>query len=140
MTPHPTDALARYVSGSSLGVHRHFDPEIDKLYEEMKFESDPEKRREIAWFIDRFAMDDSECLSFDGGYQSICGGLRGRVSGSPTWSRTNARMEHVFLDFDDLPHARQQGAAAPEWARRTGSRRLETEVREIGDLLPWFRE
>ena len=138
----PADAFDKtYVSGARWGFHRHFDPEIDKLYEDMKFTADPEKRREIAWLIDQLAMNNSGMLVLRWrASEHLRWDFVGGWSGSPAFTSTNARMEHVFLNFDDLSHTREPGTASPQWSPTDWLGPARGQGAAIEQLMPWLRE
>jgi peptide/nickel transport system substrate-binding protein len=104
----PTEAFSKnYVTGAVYGFHRNFTQEMDDLYSQQLFTSDPEERKKIAWEVDRLAMNDSGTLIL---LWTVAEQLRrDYVKGwraAPGARNTVARMEYVWLDKPEFPFSR----------------------------------
>lgn len=104
----PIDAFTRhYTQGAFQQFHRKTIPDLDRLFELQKFETDPEKRKKLAWEMDALAMNDAGMLIV---IWPLTEHLRWNfVKGwtpTPSIRNTNARMEYVWLDLPQLPHSR----------------------------------
>ena len=104
----PTEALAKvYVTGASFGFHAVGDPEIDRLFEEQKFEQDTEKRKKIVWEIERLGAEQAGTLFLV--WKNTERLQRDFVKGwtpSEFWSSTAARSEYVWFNLPELPFSR----------------------------------
>ncbi len=94
------------VSGNYL-LSRHSLPELDKLFEQQKFMADPEARQKVVWEMDTMAMNDAAylILTWSYTYHVRWDFVKGWTH-TPNIRSTNARMDYVWLDFPELPHAR----------------------------------
>jgi hypothetical protein len=82
-------------------------PELDKLFEQQKFMADPEARKKIVWEMDQMAMNDAAylILQWPEFYHVRWNFVKGWTH-TPNIRSTNSRMDSVWLDLPELPHAR----------------------------------
>ena len=81
-------------------------PEVDKLFEQQKFITDPEERKKIVWEMDKLAINDSAflILHWTDSHHIRWNFIKGWTA-TPNARSTNARMDYVWLDLPELPHA-----------------------------------
>jgi peptide/nickel transport system substrate-binding protein len=97
----------QYVSGAIWGFHDNFFPEMDALYQKQLFLADFEERKQIAWEMDKFLTENSGMIVL--AWHNSEHIRRDYVMGwymDPGWISTNARMETIWLDRDELPFSR----------------------------------
>jgi peptide/nickel transport system substrate-binding protein len=104
----PIDTFGQlFVTKGGRWYQRHSVPEIDKLYEQQKFIADPEERKKVIWAMDKLAMNDAAYLVlhwFE--WHHVRWDFVKGWTITPDIRSTNARMDSVWLDFPELPHAR----------------------------------
>jgi peptide/nickel transport system substrate-binding protein len=104
----PIDAFGQlFVTKGGRWYQRHSIPEIDKLYEKQKFIANPEERKKVIWEMDKLAMNDAAYLVlhwFE--WHHVRWDFVKGWTITPDIRSTNARMDSVWLDFSELPHAR----------------------------------
>src|SRR5712692_3546780 len=104
----PTDSFGQlFVTKGGPLYQRRALPELDKLFEQQKFMADPEARQKVAWEMDTMAMNDAAylILTWSYTYHVRWDFVKGWTH-TPNIRSTNARMDYVWLDFPELPHAR----------------------------------
>ena len=88
-------------------VPRRSLPEVDQRYEQQKFMADPEARKKTVWEMDKSVRHDSASLIlhwFDM-YHARWNLVKGWMA-TPNIRSTNARIDNIWLDPPELPHAR----------------------------------
>ena len=104
----PIDSFGQlFVTNGGRWYQRHSLPELDKLFEQQKFMADPEARKKVVWEMDSMAMNDAAylILIWSNTYHVRWNFVKGWTH-TPNIRSTNARMDYVWLDFPELPHAR----------------------------------
>ena len=100
----PTDTFAKtMVTGADFGFHRFSNPEIDALYAKQVFMVDKEERKQVAWEIDRLAVDDSGFIILYWAVSELLTWefVKGWRRNPSFWGQTDMRLEHVWLDLPD---------------------------------------
>jgi peptide/nickel transport system substrate-binding protein len=104
----PIDTFGQwFVTKGGRWYQRHSLPELDKLYEQQKFIADPEERRKVIWEMDKLAINDAAYLIlhwFD--LHHVRWDFVKGWTITPDIRSTNARMDYVWMDLPELPHAR----------------------------------
>src|SRR5215475_8403549 len=104
----PIDSFGQwFVTGGGRWYQRHSLPELDTLFEQQKFTPDPEARKKLIWAMDKLAMNDAAYLIlhwFD--LNHVRWNFVKGWTLTPNVRSTNARMDYVWLDLPELPHAR----------------------------------
>ena len=104
----PIDTFGQwFVTKGGRWYQRRSLPELDKLYEQQKFIADPEERKKVIWEMDKLAMNDAAYLVlhwFD--LHHVRWDFVKGWTITPDIRSTNARMDFVWLDLPELPHAR----------------------------------
>jgi peptide/nickel transport system substrate-binding protein len=104
----PIDSFGQlFITNGGRWYQRRSLPELDKLFEQQKFMADPEARKKIVWEMDSMAMNDAAylILMWTELYHVRWNFVKGWTP-TPNIRSTNARMDYVWLDFPELPHAR----------------------------------
>ena len=104
----PTDTFAKtYITGADWGFHRLSNPRIDELYDKQVFMADRDQRRQVAWEIDRLAVNDSGMLILYWAVSELLTWdfVKGWKRNPSFWGQTDMRLEHVWLD---LPEANRE--------------------------------
>ena len=104
----PIDSFGQlFITNGGRWYQRHSLPELDKLFEQQKFMADPEARKKVVWEMDSMAMNDAAylILLWSEMYHVRWNFVKGWTH-TPNIRSTNARMDYVWLDFPELPHAR----------------------------------
>jgi peptide/nickel transport system substrate-binding protein len=104
----PIDSFGQlFITNGGRWYQRHSLPELDKLFEQQKFMADPEARKKVVWEMDSMAMNDAAylILLWSNTYHVRWNFVKGWTH-TPNIRSTNARMDYVWLDFPELPHAR----------------------------------
>ncbi len=96
-----------FITNGGRWYQRHSLPELDKLFAQQKFMADPEARKKVVWEMDSLAMNDAAylILIWSNTYHVRWNFVKGWTH-TPNIRSTNARMDYVWLDFPELPHAR----------------------------------
>ncbi len=104
----PIDVFGQsYITNGGRWYHRQSVPEIDRLYEEQKFESDLEQRKELVWQMDEIAMNQSGWIMLQWwDFHHIMWPFVKGWTASPIARSTNSRMIYTWLDFPELPTSR----------------------------------
>ena len=104
----PIDSFGQlFVTKGGRWYQRHSLPELDKLFEQQKFMADPEARKKIVWEMDQMAKNDAAYLILHGLSFTMCAGIcEEGWTHTPNIRSTNSRMDSVWLDLPELPHAR----------------------------------
>ena len=104
----PIDTFGQwFVTKGGRWYQRRSLPELDKLYEQQKFIADPEERKKVIWEMDKLAINDAAYLVlhwFD--LHHVRWDFVKGWTITPDIRSTNARMDFVWLDLPELPHAR----------------------------------
>jgi ABC-type transport system substrate-binding protein len=104
----PIDSFGQwFVTNGGRWYQRHSLPELDKLFEQQKFTADLAARKKIIWDMDKLAMNDAAYLVlhwFD--LNHVRWNVVKGWTLTPNVRSTNARMDYVWLDLPELPHAR----------------------------------
>ena len=104
----PIDVFGQsYITNGGRWYHRQSVAEIDRLFEEQKFEPDIEKRKDLVWQMDEIAMNEAGWLMlqwFD--FHHLKWDFVKGWTGTPIARSTNSRMKYTWLDFPDLPTSR----------------------------------
>ena len=104
----PIDPFGQlFVTKGGRWYQRHSLPELDKLFEQQKFMADPEARKKVVWEMDKIAMNDAAylVLQWPEFYHVRWNFVKGWTH-TPNIRSTNSRMDSVWLDLPELPHAR----------------------------------
>ena len=104
----PIDPFGQlFVTKGGRWYQRHSLPELDKLFEQQKFMADPEARQKIVWDMDTIAMNDAAylVLQWPVFFHVRWNFVKGWTH-TPNIRSTNSRMDTVWLDLPELPHAR----------------------------------
>jgi len=104
----PIDPFGQlFVTKGGRWYQRHSLPELDKLFEQQKFMADPEARKKVVWEMDKIAMNDAAylILQWPEFYHVRWNFVKGWTH-TPNIRSTNSRMDSVWLDLPELPHAR----------------------------------
>lgn len=103
----PNDTFGQlFVTNGGRWYQRRSIPEVDALFEKQKFTADPEKRKELVWEMDKIVMNDAAYLVllwFD--LHHVRWNFVKGWTPTPNIRSTNARMDYVWLDLPELPHA-----------------------------------
>jgi peptide/nickel transport system substrate-binding protein len=104
----PIDTFGQmYVSKGGRWYQRHSVPEIDKLFEQQKFMTDPEARKEVIWEMDKMAMQQAAFLILHWiDLHHVQWNFVKGWTATPNARSTNARLDYVWLDLPELPHSR----------------------------------
>jgi peptide/nickel transport system substrate-binding protein len=96
----PTEFFGvNYITGARSQYHLRTTPGLDELFAQQKFETDPVKRKELVWEMDKLVTNDAGFLviiwpNTEHLRQSFVKGW----TPSPSSRNSNARMEFVWLD------------------------------------------
>jgi peptide/nickel transport system substrate-binding protein len=104
----PIDSFGQlFVTNGGRWYQRRSLPALDTLFEQQKFMADPEARQKVVWEMDKMAMNDAAylVLLWPEVYHVRWDFVKGWILTPNVWS-TNARMDNVWLDLPELPHAR----------------------------------
>ncbi len=104
----PIDTFGQlFVTNGGRWYQRRSLPALDALFEQQKFMADPEARKQVVWEMDTIAMNDAAylVLQWPEFYHVRWDFVKGWTHTPNLWS-TNARMDTVWLDLPELPHAR----------------------------------
>jgi peptide/nickel transport system substrate-binding protein len=104
----PIDTFGQlFVTNGGRWYQRRSLPALDALFEQQKFMADPEARKKVIWEMDTLAMNDAAylILLWPEFYHVRWNFVKGWTHTSNLWS-TNARMDTVWMDLPELPHAR----------------------------------
>jgi peptide/nickel transport system substrate-binding protein len=104
----PIDTFGQlFVTNGGRWYQRRSLPALDALFEQQKFMADPEARKQVVWEMDAMAMNDAAylVLMWPEFYHVRWDFVKGWTQTSNLWS-TNTRMDTVWLDLPELPHAR----------------------------------
>ena len=104
----PIDSFGQlFITNGGRWYQRHSLTELDKLFAQQKFMADPEARQKVVWEMDSMAMNDAAylILIWSNTYHVRWNFVKGWTH-TPNIRSTNARMDYVWLDFPELPHAR----------------------------------
>jgi len=104
----PIDTFGQwFVTNGGRWYQRHSVSEIDKLYAQQTFLADPAVRKQAIWEMDTLAMNAAAYLIlhwFD--LHHVRWNFVKGWTITPNIRSTNARMDYVWLDLPELPHAR----------------------------------
>jgi len=104
----PIDSFGQwFVTKGGRWYQRHSLPDLDKLFEQQKFTADLAARKQLIWDMDKLAMNDAAYLVlhwFD--LNHVRWNFVKGWTLTPNVRSTNARMDYVWLDLPELPHAR----------------------------------
>jgi peptide/nickel transport system substrate-binding protein len=104
----PIDSFGQlFITNGGRWYQRRSLPELDKLFEQQKFMTDLEARKQVVWEMDSMAMNDAAylILLWSYTYHVRWNFVKGWTH-TPNIRSTNARMDYVWLDFPELPHSR----------------------------------
>ena len=104
----PIDVFGQlFVTNGGRWYQRRSLPALDKLFAQQTFIAEPEARKQIIWEMDALAMNDAAylILMWPEFYHVRWDFVKGWTLTPNLWS-TNARMDTVWLDLPELPHAR----------------------------------
>jgi len=104
----PIDTFGQlFVTNGGRWYQRRSLPALDKLFAQQTFMADPEARKQIVWEMDKMAINDAAylILLWPEVYHVRWDFVKGWILTPNVWS-TNARMDSVWLDLPELPHAR----------------------------------
>jgi peptide/nickel transport system substrate-binding protein len=104
----PIDTFGQlFVTKGGRWYQRRSLPALDTLFEQQKFLADPEARKQVVWEMDTLAMNDAAylVLLWPEFYHVRWNFVKGWTHTPNLWS-TNVRMDTVWLDLPELPHAR----------------------------------
>jgi peptide/nickel transport system substrate-binding protein len=104
----PIDTFGQlYVTNGGRWYQKHSVPELDKLFEQQKFITDPEARKKVIWDMDTIAMNQAAflILHWVDVHHVRWNFVKGWMA-TPNARSTNARMDYVWLDLPELPHSR----------------------------------
>ena len=104
----PIDVFGQsYITNGGRWYQRQSVPEIDRLYELQKFESDLETRKELVWQMDEIAMNESGWIMLQWwDFHHLKWPYVKGWTANPIARSTNSRMKYVWLDFPELPTSR----------------------------------
>ncbi len=104
----PIDTFGQlYVSKGGRWYQRHSVPELDKLFEQQKFMTDPAARKEVVWEMDKMAMNQAAFLILHWvDLHHIRWNFVKGWTATPNPRSTNPRLDYVWLDVPELPHSR----------------------------------
>ena len=106
--PTPLFAL-NYITGGGRNLFGPTAPGLDALYRKQLFETDFEKRRQIAWEMNRIAMNDAKGIPhFWGIAENIRWDFVKAWSTKPFYWDSMGSQEFLWLDFPELPFAQSQ--------------------------------
>lgn len=103
----PIDTFGQlFVTNGGRWYQRRSLPEVDKLFEQQKFITNPEERKKIVWDLDTLAINDSAflILHWTDSHHIRWNFIKGWTA-TPNARSTNARMDYVWFDLPELPHA-----------------------------------
>jgi peptide/nickel transport system substrate-binding protein len=104
----PIDTFGQlFVTNGGRWYQRRSLPALDALFGQQTFMADPEARKQVIWDMDTMAMNDAAylILLWAEFYHVRWDFVQGWTHTPNIWS-TNARMDSVWLDLPELPHAR----------------------------------
>jgi peptide/nickel transport system substrate-binding protein len=103
----PIDTFGQlYVSKGGRWYQRHSVPELDKLFEQQKFITDPAARKEVVWEMDKMAMNQAAFLILHWvDLHHIRWNFVKGWTATPNPRSTNPRLDYVWLDLPELPHS-----------------------------------
>ena len=104
----PIDTFGQlFVTNGGRWYQRRSLPALDTLFAQQTFMADPEARKQVVWEMDALAMNDAAylILMWPEFYHVRWDFVKGWTLTPNLWS-TNARMDTVWLDLPELPHAR----------------------------------
>src|SRR5215813_8375115 len=104
----PIDVFGQlFVTKGGRWYQRRSLPALDTLFAQQTFIVEPEARKQVVWEMDALAMNDAAylILMWPEFYHVRWDFVKGWTLTPNLWS-TNARMDTVWLDLPDLPHAR----------------------------------
>jgi len=104
----PIDTFGQmFVSKGGRWYQRHSLPELDRLFAQQLFLTDPEARKRVIWEMDKLAMNDAAflILHWIDLHHVQWNFVRGWTA-TPNARSTNARMDSVWLDLPELPQSR----------------------------------
>ncbi len=104
----PIDTFGQlFVTNGGRWYQRRSLPALDALFAQQTFIAEPEARKKVIWDMDQIAMNDAAylILLWPEFYHVRWHFVRGWLLTPNIWS-TNARMDNVWLDLPELPHAR----------------------------------
>jgi ABC-type transport system substrate-binding protein len=104
----PIDTFGQlFVTNGGRWYQRRSLPALDALFAQQTFMADPEARKQVVWDMDTMAMNDAAylILLWPELYHVRWDFVKGWLLTPNIWS-TNARMDNVWLDLPELPHAR----------------------------------
>jgi peptide/nickel transport system substrate-binding protein len=104
----PIDTFGQmYVTKGGRWYQRHAVPEIDRVFEQQKFLTDPEARRLVVWEMDKLAMEQAAFLILHWiDLHHVRWNFVKGWTATPNVRSTNARLDSVWLDLPELPHSR----------------------------------
>src|SRR6266852_6237184 len=104
----PIDTFSQlFVTNGGRWYQRRSLPALDALFAQQTFMADPEARKKVIGDMDTLAMNDAAylILLWPEFYHVRWHFVKGWILTPNIWS-TNARMDNVWLDLPELPHAR----------------------------------
>jgi peptide/nickel transport system substrate-binding protein len=104
----PIDSFGQlFVTNGGRWYQRRSLPALDKLFEQQTFMADAEARKQVIWEMDKLAMNDAAylILMWPEFFHVRWDFVKGWTQTPNLWS-TNVRMDSVWLDLPELPHAR----------------------------------
>jgi len=104
----PIDVFAQlFVTRGGRWYQRHSLPELDRLFEQQKFMTDPEARKKVIYEMDTLAMNDAAFLILHWtDVQHVRWHFVKGWLATPNPRSTNARMDYVWLNLPELRHTR----------------------------------
>ena len=104
----PIDTFGQmFVSKGGRWYQRHSVPEIDQLFEQQKFMTDPVARKEVIGRMDKVAMNQAAFLILHWiDLHHVQWNFVKGWTATPNPRSTNPRLDYVWLDFPELPHSR----------------------------------
>jgi peptide/nickel transport system substrate-binding protein len=104
----PIDTFGQlFVSKGGRWYQRHSVPELDKLFEQQKFLTNPVARKEVVWEMDKIAMHQAAFLILHWvDLHHVRWNFVKGWTATPNPRSTNPRLDYVWLDLPELPHSR----------------------------------
>ncbi len=104
----PIDTFGQmFVTKGGRWYQRRSLPELDQLFAQQKFITEPAVRKQVIWGMDKLAINDAAflILHWIDLHHVQWNFVRGWTA-TPNARSTNARLDYVWLDLPELPHSR----------------------------------